>query len=177
VIKRFADAVTGPRGRWVTIAIWLAIGVAGFLAHSHIDDVTAAGQSGFLPRDAESTRALDVLEQSQKSGEEVPVVLVFERNGGLSKADLNAIGRIGDGLDALKITGATPIVDPFSGTPRLRSATWRRSPKASGRSPATAKRRWWCWRSTPATAARSSPVSTPSAGTSPNTSGRASTPT
>jgi RND superfamily putative drug exporter len=114
VIGRAVNAVTGPRGRWVTIAIWLLIGVAGFLAHSHIDDVTAAGQSSFLPANAESTRAIDVLEHSQKSGEEVPVVVVFERNGGLSKADLNAIGRIGDGLNRLGITGATPIVDPFS---------------------------------------------------------------
>jgi RND superfamily putative drug exporter len=106
--------VTGPRGRLVTIAIWILIGVAGFVARSHINDVTAAGQSSFLPKNAESTRALDVLEHSQKSGEEVPVVLVFQRDGGLTKADLNAIGRIGDGLSELKIVGATPIVDPFS---------------------------------------------------------------
>ena len=98
----------------MTIAVWVLLGVAGFVARSHIDDVTAAGQSSFLPRNAESTRALDLLQHSQKSGEEVPVVLVFERNGGLSKADLKAIGRIGDGLNELKIVGATPIVDPFS---------------------------------------------------------------
>ncbi len=113
--RRFADAVTGPRGRWVTIAVWLAIGVAGFVARSHIDDVTAAGQSSFLPKNSESTRALDALQHSQNSGEEVPVVLVFDRDGGLTKADLSAIGRIGDGLNRLKITGATPIIDPFSG--------------------------------------------------------------
>ena len=114
LIGRVAAAVTGPRGRWVVIAVWLLIGVAGFLGRSHIDDVTAAGQSSFLPKNAESTRALDVLQHSQKSGEEVPVVIVFERDGGLSKADLDAIGRIGDGLNKLKIVGATPIVDPFS---------------------------------------------------------------
>ncbi len=112
--RRLADAVTGPRGRWVAIAAWLAIGVGGFLGHSRIDDVTAAGQSSFLPKNAESTRAIDVLEHSSKSGEEVPVVVVFERNGGLTKGDLNAIGRLGRGLNALKITGATPIIDPFS---------------------------------------------------------------
>ena len=114
MIRRLADAVTGPRGRLLTIAVWIAVGVAGFLASSHIDDVTAAGQSSFLPRNAESTRALDVLEHSQKSGEEVPVVIVFERDGGLTDADLDAIGQIGDGLNKLKIVGATPIVDPFS---------------------------------------------------------------
>jgi RND superfamily putative drug exporter len=114
LIARVAGAVTGPRGRLLTIAVWVLLGVAGFLARSHIDDVTAAGQSSFLPKNAESTRALDVLQHSQKSGEEVPVVLVFERNGGLGNADLKAIGRIGDGLNALGITGATPVIDPFS---------------------------------------------------------------
>jgi putative drug exporter of the RND superfamily len=112
--RRLAAAVTGPRGRWLTIGVWALIAVAGFVARSHINDVTAAGQSSFLPKNAESTRALSALEHSRKSGEEVPVVLVFERDGGLTDADLNAIGRIGAGLNELKIVGATPIVDPFS---------------------------------------------------------------
>jgi len=98
----------------VTIAVWVLLGVAGFVARSHIGDATAAGQSSFLPKNAESTRALDVLQHSQKSGEEVPVVIVFDRDGGLTKADRRAIGRIGDGLNELGVTGATPIVDPFS---------------------------------------------------------------
>ena len=67
LIGRFAAAVTGPRGRWVTIAVWLALGVAGFLGRSQIDDVTAAGQSSFLPKNAESTRALDALQHSQQA--------------------------------------------------------------------------------------------------------------
>ncbi|HYH53073.1 MAG TPA: MMPL family transporter [Solirubrobacterales bacterium] len=107
--------ITGPRGRWVTVAVWLLIGVAGLLAHAHIDDVTAAGQSSFLPADSESTRALDALQSASSGGEDVPVVIVFERPGGLAKGDVAAIGRIGDGLGRLGLTGATPIVDPFSG--------------------------------------------------------------
>ncbi|HET6997620.1 MAG TPA: MMPL family transporter [Solirubrobacterales bacterium] len=114
MIGRLADAVTGPRGRLVTIAVWVLIGVAGFLAHSQINDVTAAGQSSFLPSKAESTLAIDALERSSGGGEEVPVVIIFEREGRLTQADLNAIGRIGKGLDELRLTGATPIVDPFS---------------------------------------------------------------
>jgi RND superfamily putative drug exporter len=114
LIARLAAAVTGPRGRWLTVAVWAGLGVAGFLGRSHIDDVTAAGQASFLPANAESTRALDALEHSQQSGEEVPTVIVFERDGGLSRADLRAIGRIGKGLNDLRIVGATPIVDPFS---------------------------------------------------------------
>jgi putative drug exporter of the RND superfamily len=98
----------------VTVAVWTLIGLAGILARSQIDDVTAAGQSSFLPADAESSRALDALEDGQAGGEEVPVVIVFERDGGLTGADLSAIGRIGDGLGELGIAGASPVLDPLS---------------------------------------------------------------
>lgn len=107
--------ITGPRGRWVAVAVWLLIGAAGLVAHARINDVTAAGQSSFLPADSESTRALDALQHASSGREDVPVVIVFERPGGLAKGDLKAIGRIGDSLGELGITGATPIVDPFSG--------------------------------------------------------------
>jgi RND superfamily putative drug exporter len=118
VIGRLAAAVTGPRGRWVTIAVWVAIGIAGWVGHSKIGAVTAAGQASFLPANSESTRAIEALEtgggNGGGAGEEVPAVIVFDREGGLTRDDLNAIGEIGDGLNRLRITGATPIIDPFS---------------------------------------------------------------
>ncbi|MFN8217675.1 MAG: MMPL family transporter [Solirubrobacterales bacterium] len=117
--ERLAAAVTGPRGRWLTIAIWVALAVGGYFGHDRIGGVTAAGQASFLPADSESTRAIEALDTGGEKGngqaaEEVPAVIVFDRPGGLSEADLAAIGRIGDGLNALSITGATPIIDPFS---------------------------------------------------------------
>ncbi|HWC08967.1 MAG TPA: MMPL family transporter, partial [Solirubrobacterales bacterium] len=118
VSRRLADAVTGPRGRWLVIAVWLALGIAGWLGHGKIGEVTAAGQSSFLPSNSEATRAIEALEtgggNGAGAGEEVPTVIVFERDGGLTEDDLNGIGRIGDQLNQLEITGATPIVDPFS---------------------------------------------------------------
>ncbi len=144
-----ASAVTGPRGRWVTIAVWVAIGIGGYVARSHIGEVTAAGQSSFLPKGAESIHALKVLDGAASVGgaaspadagvpakgtgaggsssaggvpttaaespaEEVPAVIVFDREGGLTHDDLNAIGKLGRGLEGLGVTGATPIIDPFS---------------------------------------------------------------
>ena len=62
MIAALAAAVTGPRGRWVTIAVWVALGVGGYVGRSHIGEVTAAGQSSFLPKGAESIQALEVLD-------------------------------------------------------------------------------------------------------------------
>jgi RND superfamily putative drug exporter len=114
-VTRLAAAVTGPRGRWVTVAVWLALAAAGLVARTRIADVTSAGQSSFLPANAESTRAVDLLQRDFKGGADVPVLIVFERNGGLTGADLNAIGRLGSGLERLGLTGATPVLAPFSG--------------------------------------------------------------
>jgi RND superfamily putative drug exporter len=127
VIASLAAAVTGRRGRWLTIAIWITLGVGGWIGRSHISEVTAAGQTAFLPKDSESTRALEALQDSDlgagtggagekggKAAEEIPAVLVFDRKGGLTQHDRNAIGRLGIGLNALQVTGATPIIDPFT---------------------------------------------------------------
>jgi len=111
-------AVTGPRGRWVTAGVWLALALAGLVARLHIGDVTAAGQSSFLPANAESTRTLDVLQRDFKGGDDVPVLVVFERPGGLTAADLDAIGGLGAGLEGLGLSGATPVFTPFSGQAR-----------------------------------------------------------
>jgi RND superfamily putative drug exporter len=112
-IERLAASVTGPRGRWVTIGVWVALGVAGAFGRAHIGEVTAAGQSSFLPAHAESTRAVDVLQSDFKGGNDVPVLIVFDRDGGLSEADLDAIGKLGEGLEGLGLAGATPVFAPF----------------------------------------------------------------
>lgn len=118
MIGRLATAVTSPRGRLVTIGVWIALAAGGFVARGHIGDATAAGESTFLPKNAESTRALDALGDGAGGGDEVPAAIVFERSGGLTAADLDAIGRIGKGLNELGLAGATPIVDPFSAEAR-----------------------------------------------------------
>jgi RND superfamily putative drug exporter len=114
-IKAVAAAVTGPRGRWVAVGTWALLGVAGFFGHAHLGDVTAAGQSSYLPSNAESTRVVDVLQHSYKGGNDVPVLIVFNRKGGLTQADLDAIGGLGSGLGRLGLTGATPVFAPYSG--------------------------------------------------------------
>ena len=118
VIGRVAAGVTGPRGRWVTLGVWVALGIAGLLARTQIGNVTAVGQASYLPAHAQSTRALDALQRNFKGGDDVPVLVVFDRPGGLSAADLNAIGGLGAGLERLGLSGASPVFAPFSGRAR-----------------------------------------------------------
>jgi RND superfamily putative drug exporter len=114
-IERFAAAVTGPRGRWLAVGVWILLAVAGVFGHSRLGGVTAAGQTSYLPSNSESTRVVDALQRNYKGGNDVPVLIVFAREGGLTHVDLNAIGRLGDGLERLGLTGATPVFAPYSG--------------------------------------------------------------
>jgi RND superfamily putative drug exporter len=115
MVERLAAAVTGPRGRWGVIGAWAALGIGGFVAHADLGSVTAAGQSSFLPSHSGSTRVVDTLQHSYKGGNDIPVLVVFAREGGLTQGDLDAIGRLGQGLERLGLTGATPVFSPYSG--------------------------------------------------------------
>jgi hypothetical protein len=124
VISALAAAVTGRRGRWLTIALWIVVGVGGWIARSHIGEITAAGQASFLPRHSEATRAQEALQRGGGGGsrghgqgggaQEVPAVIIFDRESGLTQSDLRAIGRVGVGLNALAVTGATRVIDAFT---------------------------------------------------------------
>ena len=78
-------AVTGPRGCWLTIGIWLPARDRRADRRTQIGEVTAAGQSSYLPANAESTRVVGVLQRDFKGGDDVPVLVVFERRGGLDR--------------------------------------------------------------------------------------------
>jgi len=118
VISGLAAAVSGRRGRWLIIAIWIVLGVGGWIARSHIGGITAAGQASFLPSNSEATRAQEVLQRASGGAstraQEVPAVIVFDREAGLTQTDLRAIGHVGVGLNQLDVTGATPIIDAFT---------------------------------------------------------------
>jgi putative drug exporter of the RND superfamily len=113
--ERFVAAIAGPRGRWVAVGAWLLLGVGGFVAHAHLGSVTTAGQSSFLPAHSGSTRVVNALQRSYKGGDDIPILIVFDREGGLTRDDLDAIGRLGNGLERLGLTGASPVFSPYSG--------------------------------------------------------------
>ena len=89
--RRLADAVCGPRAKWIVLAIWLAVtATLGVGLGSQLPDEESNEASSWLPDDAESTAALDQIEAFQ-SEYTFPTTIVYERSGGLTGADLAAI--------------------------------------------------------------------------------------
>lgn len=106
--------------RWVlplvVVLLWLLVGgplgsFAGRLAEVQEND-----NANFLPRSAESTLALDALTQFQEQ-ETIPTTIVFQRDGGLTEADREAIEAYLPDLAAVEnvagqgVTGPEPSPD------------------------------------------------------------------
>jgi RND superfamily putative drug exporter len=86
--RKFAGAVCGRRIKWAVLAFWIVIfGVLGFGFGSKIADVEDNETVNWLPGSAESTQALEEINQF-RSDTTLDAVVVYERDGGLTDADI-----------------------------------------------------------------------------------------
>jgi RND superfamily putative drug exporter len=83
---RAARILSGRRSKFLILVFWVvALAAAGPLA-GKLTDVEKNDNASWLPGGAESTRALEV-QQSFRSPDALPAVVVYERPGGLTDAD------------------------------------------------------------------------------------------
>jgi len=108
-----AGKLTGPVTKWLVLVAWLlAVGVASVYA-AKLTDVQNNEASSWLPDTAESTRALAKLAPFQDEND-IPTIVVYHRDGGLTDADFTAIAaqasKIGAIDGAVQGTGGRPTV-------------------------------------------------------------------
>ncbi len=104
-MRRFARVVAGRRGKWAAIASWVVLlAVFGPLG-GNLADRTDDDTQAFLPRNAESTEVLRLLDREFPSGDTTNGLIVYERRGGLIAADRTKIAR-----DAQRVQRAIPVV-------------------------------------------------------------------
>jgi putative drug exporter of the RND superfamily len=105
-MRRLAEIVAGRRTKWLVLAGWLVllIGLAplgGKLADETVDDTES-----FLPASAESTEVVRLLDEEFKSGQTSNGLLVYERPGGLTQADIARARR-----DARRVARAIRVTE------------------------------------------------------------------
>ena len=76
------------------VAFFVVAPVAGTLS-GKLSSVTENDQAAFLPDSAESTKSLE-LETQFAGAQDIPALIVWERQGGLTEADLAAVDEAGD---------------------------------------------------------------------------------
>jgi RND superfamily putative drug exporter len=107
--RQIAGKLTGRVTKWIVLAVWVIIVMAAGTVAGKLTDAQDNQASSWLPASAESTKALDKLAPFQNQNE-IPTVLVYEKESGLTKADVGEIGRQLDEVQQLK--GAIPARGP-----------------------------------------------------------------
>ena len=87
------DFVSSPRGKWITLLVWVVL--AGMLISQlpRLAEVTENEQALFLPGDAESTRAFD-LARERFPADGTPTLIVVREPAGLSAPTFAAVAEL-----------------------------------------------------------------------------------
>ncbi len=86
-----AAIVTGRRGKWLTLAVWVLLVFATMPLGSKLSDETEDDTASYLPASAESTEVVRILDRDFSAGETTLGLIVYQRDGGLSAADRRVI--------------------------------------------------------------------------------------
>jgi putative drug exporter of the RND superfamily len=116
-LRRLASVVTGRRGKWLVLAIWLIVAFALFPVGSKLSDVTTDDTESFLPASAESTEVVRRLDQDFPQGETDTAIVVYKRSGGLTAADKQKIAADAQAIETAgkdKINVVQPPEVPFA---------------------------------------------------------------
>ena len=86
-MNAFASFVTGRRTKWLVVVAWVVAVAALSPLGSKLADVTEDDTASFLPESAESTEVVNGLDSEFEAGETTQGLIVYQRDGGLTKAD------------------------------------------------------------------------------------------
>src|SRR4051812_19017628 len=104
-MSRFASFVAGRRTKWVVLGVWIVVAVVLGGIGSGLADETNDQTQSFLPKSAESTKVVDLLEKEFPGGQTSSGLIIYRRDGGLTAADQATIR-----ADAQKIAASKDVV-------------------------------------------------------------------
>ncbi|MEU1075280.1 MMPL family transporter [Streptomyces sp. NPDC005878] len=108
--------VCGRRSKWLVLVLWLIVVAVAFPLASKLTDAQDNDATSWLPGSAESTQVFDSAKAFRP--EEVPAIVVYARDGGLTAADRQKItadaaamrALSADGIQGARVRG--PLFDP-----------------------------------------------------------------
>ncbi|MCP8970493.1 MMPL family transporter [Ectobacillus ponti] len=111
----FIQSVSGRRGRWITLAMWILL--AGVLSSvfPNVNKVTDNGAKN-LPATAMSEQAEKIAKEKFPSNAGTPLLLVWYRDRGLTGQDYAVIGQVYKHLDANPLA-VQKSIPPFGKLP------------------------------------------------------------
>jgi RND superfamily putative drug exporter len=89
-VGRLAKLPSNRIGKWAVVVLWLVAFAALSPLANKLTSVEDNQMQSWLPGDAESTKVLEVTERFRSSNE-IPAIVVYEKQSGLSQSDLGTI--------------------------------------------------------------------------------------
>jgi RND superfamily putative drug exporter len=115
-MNRLADFVAGRRTKWITVIAVLVVAMGlGMTKAGGFEGAQENESSSFLPGDAESVKALEVVKELP-GGERAAAIVVYQREGGLTPEDEQKVAadraKFNEEVEAGRITQAVPMPEP-----------------------------------------------------------------
>jgi putative drug exporter of the RND superfamily len=110
-VNWLAGLVTCLRSRSVAFGLWLALAVVSVPLASKLPEVTIDSTSRFISPDAEAQQVAGILRDRFEGGDRSPVVVGYQREGGLTEEDKDAI--LEQAGELAKVELASPGLVPF----------------------------------------------------------------
>lgn len=89
-MKTFFDFVTGRKTKYLVVLFWLALVMVAGSKAGNFEKVQINTSESYLPGSAESLKVIEA-EQQLPGGEQLPGLLVFQRDSGLTEEDREAV--------------------------------------------------------------------------------------
>jgi putative drug exporter of the RND superfamily len=86
-MARLAAAVCGRRTKWIVVAFWIAVMALAYPLSAKLSGAQENDAVSWLPGSAESTRVVELQQESFGSGDSLPAIVVYERTGGITAED------------------------------------------------------------------------------------------
>ncbi len=99
-VGRLAWLPSGPRSKWLVAVFWLVVAVVSMAPASKLTGEQSNDSFSWLPGEAESTQVLDRMSAFQ-SQNEIPALVVYTREGGVTQEDQAAVAEQVAEFDAL----------------------------------------------------------------------------
>jgi putative drug exporter of the RND superfamily len=89
--RSFASRVSNPRLKWVILVFWILMAAVSMPLAAGLTDEQENDIAAWLPGEAESTQALEAQAELGNDPDQIPAVIVYERTGGLTDDDREAV--------------------------------------------------------------------------------------
>ena len=109
--RRIAGSLTGRVTKWIVLVAFVPLFATMLMFSSKLTSVQDNEASSWLPASAESTKVLDELSEAVDPND-IPTLLVYQRDGGLTDDDLATMEEDGREIGELKGITDTGVLTP-----------------------------------------------------------------